>query len=123
MPRPMVESVNCSLIAPEALAEGQPVSIKVLIDKEEIPVIAVKSAGTVHVYRNQCPHQGRLLDFAPGRVLAKDGTLVCAAHGAVFAMADGRCLQGPCRGEALAEFALEPQPDGRLAVTGIKTSG
>ena len=49
--------------------------------------------------------------------------MVCAAHGAVFAMADGRCLQGPCRGEALAEFALEPQPDGRLAVTGLKTSG
>ena len=72
MPRPMVESVNCSLIAPEGLAEGQPTSIKLLIDNEEIAVIAVKTAGAVHVYRNRCPHQGRLLDFAPGRVLAKD---------------------------------------------------
>lgn len=123
MPRPMVESVNCSLIAPEALAEGQPISIKLLIDKEETAVIAVKTAGAVHVYRNQCPHQGRLLDFAPGRVLAKDATLVCAAHGAVFAMADGRCLQGPCRGEALSEYAVEAQADGRLRVTGLRTSG
>lgn len=123
MPRPMVESVNCSLIAPEGLAEGQPLSIKLLIDNEEVPVIAVKSAGAVHVYRNQCPHQGRLLDFAPGRVLAKDGTLICAAHGAVFAMDGGRCLQGPCRGKALTEYVLEPQADGLLAVTGLKTSG
>lgn len=123
MPRPMVESVNCSLIAPEGLAEGQPTSIKLLIDNEEIAVIAVKTAGAVHVYRNRCPHQGRLLDFAPGRVLAKDGTLVCAAHGAVFAMADGRCLQGPCRGDALAEYALEPQADGRLRIAGLRTSG
>lgn len=122
MPRPVVESVNCSLIAPEGFAEGQPVSIKLLIEKEEVAVIAVKAAGTVHVYRNRCPHQGRLLDFAPGRILAKDGAMICASHGAVFAMSDGRCLQGPCRGESLAEYALEPQADGRLRVAGLKTS-
>jgi nitrite reductase/ring-hydroxylating ferredoxin subunit len=54
------------------------------------------------IYRNACPHLGVPLDWAPGKFLNLDGTLiVCATHGAEFRIADGLCLRGPCRGEKL----------------------
>jgi nitrite reductase/ring-hydroxylating ferredoxin subunit len=56
----------------------------------------------VHGYHNVCPHQGRNLNFAPDRFLFDpDGKLVCPHHGALFDVASGECLQGPCRGASL----------------------
>ena len=44
----------------------------------------------------------RRLDFAPGRFLrSKGGDLVCAVHGATFALPQGNCVAGPCRGDCL----------------------
>lgn len=58
--------------------------------------------GEVRAWLNVCPHAGRRLDWAPGKFLrAKDGQLVCAAHGASFDLANGECTAGPCRGERL----------------------
>ena len=58
--------------------------------------------GGVRAWRNVCPHAGRRLDFAPGKFLrSKSGDLVCAVHGAAFALPEGNCVAGPCRGDCL----------------------
>lgn len=58
-------------------------------------------------FLNTCPHAGRRLDWAPGRFLLDQGFLVCAAHGACFAVPEGRCVSGPCRGQSLTAVAIE----------------
>ena len=46
------------------------------------------------------------LDYAPGKFLLKNDTLICAVHGATFNQADGLCVAGPCRGEHLRAVAV-----------------
>lgn len=104
MPRHGLESVNCSLIDLASLENEIPVTINPLIRGEMTPLIVIRSGEVVRVFANRCPHQGRRLDYAPDRFLTKDATLICAAHGAVFGMADGLCRQGPCRGESLTAY-------------------
>ncbi|MBP7370437.1 MAG: Rieske 2Fe-2S domain-containing protein [Arenimonas sp.] len=106
-----MESVNCLLISIVGLLDNQPMACNVLIDNQEKSIIVIKINGQIHTYLNQCPHQGRRMDYAPGQFLYKNKLLVCAAHGASFEMSSGLCLQGPCRGESLLEFACELMPD------------
>lgn len=79
-------------------------------------LFAVRRGGSVFVYVNACPHLGSSLDWGPDRFLTADGAhVVCATHGALFGIADGVCLRGPCVGDR-----LEPVPaqivDGRVLV-------
>lgn len=111
MTRLEMESVNCSLISIIGLRENQPMACNALINNQETSLIVIKINGRVHVYLNQCPHQGRRLDYAPGQFLYQNHVLVCAAHGASFEMMSGTCQQGPCRGESLQEFLCEEMPD------------
>ena len=64
--------------------------------------LLVRIGNSVHGYVNHCPHAGHRLNFHPDRFLTPDGKLIlCLSHGAVFDKATGRCVDGPCRGEAL----------------------
>lgn len=60
----------------------------------------------VVAYHNECPHQGRRLDYAPGRFIVRDQHITCAAHGATFRSGDGVCVSGPCCGSSLATVAV-----------------
>ncbi len=111
MTRLVMESVNCSLIPIAGLIENQPMACNVLINNQDAAVIVVRIKGNVFVYLNQCPHQGRRLDYAPGKFLYKNGALICAAHGASFEMSSGLCQQGPCRGESLQLLGSDVLPD------------
>ncbi len=67
-----------------------------------VGLFAVRRGGDVVVYVNACPHLGVPLDWMPDRFLSADGShIVCSTHGATFAIADGLCLSGPCRGRSL----------------------
>jgi len=90
-------------MAVDAEIDGESTSI--LVDCGRIPVQA---------WLNTCPHQGRRLDYAPGKFLIDKGRLVCAAHGATFQLGDGLCVAGPCRGEHLTKVFVEEDPDGTL---------
>ena len=70
-------------------------------------VLLLRDAGRVFAYWNECPHAGRRLDWAPGRFLIENGQVICAAHGACFTIASGRCTDGPARGDALQPVAVE----------------
>lgn len=65
-------------------------------------VFGVKQDGQVFLYRNRCPHLGTPLEWQEDGFLDPDGTLIqCSTHGALFAIDNGLCLQGPCRGQSL----------------------
>ncbi len=72
-----------------------------------------KSGGTVHAYRNSCPHVGVGLDYGNGRCLIAPDLLQCALHGAVFEVGTGLCIDGPCTGRALERVAIAVV-DGRV---------
>jgi nitrite reductase/ring-hydroxylating ferredoxin subunit len=82
------------------LPEGQPVRQMI----GEIPVIAIRSGGDVHVLADRCSHlSGPLSD---GELA--DGCVTCPWHGSVFRISDGSVVSGP---------ATAPQPafESRLA--------
>ncbi len=81
----------------------------------------VREANTVVAYQNVCPHAGHPLNWQPDRFLTKDGTqIICASHGAVFDIANGECVAGPCPGRALKPVDVEIR-DGAIYVSGPDT--
>lgn len=67
----------------------------------QVPVVLLREGGEVYGYVNVCPHQGRMLNFAPDRFMVREGAVMCSHHGATFRVSDGACLGGPCRGAPL----------------------
>lgn len=79
-------------------------------------LFAVRRGDRAYVFVNACPHVGVALDWAPGDFLTRDGArIVCATHGAEFAVETGLCLVGPCRGDSLERVPVTIQ-EGRLLV-------
>ncbi len=74
---------------------------------ERESLLLLRAGEVVRGFLNICPHAGRPLNWAPGRFLVEQGMVVCAAHGAGFAIPGGNCLSGPCRGNRLREVAVE----------------
>ena len=76
-------------------------------DGTRIGVLAVRRGIEVFAYVNSCPHTGAPLDFQPGRFLSLDKNFIqCSTHFALFRIADGYCVQGPCAGKSLAPLAV-----------------
>lgn len=62
---------------------------------------------TVRGFENVCPHMGTPLDWRPDEFLSADGRhFICATHGALFGLEDGRCVFGPCAGDRLDPVAI-----------------
>jgi len=82
------------------------VAIDAEIDGESTSILVDCGRNPLQAWLNCCPHQGRRLDYAPGKFLIHKGQLVCAAHGATFDLEEGLCVGGPCRGEHLSSVAV-----------------
>jgi nitrite reductase/ring-hydroxylating ferredoxin subunit len=68
----------------------------------EVPVVAVRAGGEVHVLADRCSHMSGPLsegELSDGEFA--DGCLTCPWHGSVFRIADGSVARGP---------ATAPQP-------------
>jgi nitrite reductase/ring-hydroxylating ferredoxin subunit/uncharacterized membrane protein len=63
----------------------------------EVPVVAVRTGGVVHVLAERCSHM--LGPLSDGELA--DGCLTCPLHGSMFRIADGSVARGP---------ATAPQP-------------
>ena len=80
-------------------------------------IFVVRRLGHVFAYENACPHIGTPLDFMPDRFLTGDGRhLLCSTHGALFEIATGLCIHGPCRGESLTPVPVAVR-DGQVVLT------
>jgi nitrite reductase/ring-hydroxylating ferredoxin subunit len=68
--------------------------------------------GALRAYLNRCEHLPVPLDAGGRRFLAADGGhLQCQTHGALYRLADGFCVQGPCAGRSLQALAVELEGD------------
>jgi naringenin degradation protein FdeD len=71
-------------------------------------IFVIRWKGALYAYRNECPHVGTPLDWPENRFFDIDGDyLMCGTHGAVFRPEDGVCIEGPCKGRALAPVAIK----------------
>jgi len=78
----------------------------------ELAGFVVRRGDGVHGYLNHCPHTGAPLEWRPHQFLDADGRFIeCALHGALFTPEDGRCVVGPCAGDALTALPLERRDD------------
>jgi nitrite reductase/ring-hydroxylating ferredoxin subunit len=83
-----------------ALAEsGDGVRFSLSLKGIEHEAFVVRHQGRAVGYLNRCAHTGLELDWVPGRFLDSERRwLICAAHGALYEPATGRCAAGPCEG-------------------------
>jgi nitrite reductase/ring-hydroxylating ferredoxin subunit len=79
------------------IPDGGAIGVHVPSSTGGFDLILLRVGDRVFAYHNECPHAGRNLDYAPGQFLVTDARIVCAVHGATFAVESGACLGGPCR--------------------------
>ena len=80
-------------------------------------VIVVRQHGRVHVYGNACPHLDTPLAWRKDEYL--NGTrdhIACFAHGALFDIATGECVLGPCLGQRLPALAYHVDARGYIVL-------
>ena len=70
-------------------------------------VLVGRVDGRWRAYANLCRHRALPLDLGAPSAMSDDGRyLLCHQHGALYRLDDGRCVSGPCAGDALAEVAI-----------------
>jgi len=93
-----------AVCALEQVPDGGATAVDAMLADGEESLILLRRGEQVNGYLNICPHAGNRLDYAPGKFLLKNASLICAVHGAVFNQADGLCTGGPCRGQSLRRW-------------------
>ncbi|MEK9684733.1 MAG: Rieske (2Fe-2S) protein [Rhodospirillaceae bacterium] len=70
-------------------------------------IFVVRVGINAYGYINLCPHQGTPLDWKPDAFLTvEEDAIMCATHGALFDIEDGKCTWGPCLGMRLASVPI-----------------
>jgi nitrite reductase/ring-hydroxylating ferredoxin subunit len=66
-------------------------------------IVLVRRQGRVFAYRDACPHYGDTpMAWRTDEYLnAERSHIVCASHGALFAIETGECVLGPALGKSL----------------------
>jgi nitrite reductase/ring-hydroxylating ferredoxin subunit len=83
-----------------------------------VRAFVVRSGTRIHAYLNCCPHAGQPLNRSPDGFLSADNRLImCRAHGAMFAIDSGVCVEGICLGESLQRLSAQVV-DGMIVVNG-----
>ncbi len=104
------------VLAEVALPEGGDPSFarfRYAVDDRVCAGVVVRRGESLYAYESQCPHWNLPLDHASDDILSNDGEhLVCTVHGALFEIATGRCVGGPCQGAGLYPLRCEPSPEG-----------
>ncbi len=81
----------------------------------------VRRGSEVHGYVNRCPHAGHPLNLRPHEFLTGDGSLLlCNSHGALFEIATGLCVDGPCAGARLRRIPIEVRNGYVLVASGFR---
>jgi len=76
-------------------------------------VLVGRAGAALVAYANVCRHQAVPLDFGMDTAMADDGLhLLCHQHGALYRPEDGRCVAGPCKGEALVRLGVTADESG-----------
>ena len=90
------------------LAERQ--TMELVIQGRQL--FAIRLENRIHAYWNSCPHMGIPLNWVPNRFLDFDKAFIqCSSHGALFEVATGQCIAGPCSGDSLTTVDLRCEND------------
>lgn len=85
----------------------------------EREIFVVREDDRVLGYVNSCPHLGTPLNWQDDVFISDDsGLILCATHGALFEIADGACVSGPCEGQALEAVPVAVDAQGRVVLSG-----
>jgi nitrite reductase/ring-hydroxylating ferredoxin subunit len=77
-------------------------------NNEALDIFVVHKDGEFHAFINSCPHTGVNLEWQEDRFLdAEQSFIQCASHGALFEIATGHCIHGPCAGDQLKPINIE----------------
>lgn len=81
-------------------------------------LMLVRRGNEVFAYLDACPHFGDTpMAWRKNAYLNGDGSrIVCHAHGALFDIATGECLRGPCLGQSLTQLKAVVAADGLVGV-------
>ncbi len=112
----MSGALSSGLVLARLDALPDPGAIVVYVGEDDVRVslILTRRGERIAAFRNRCPHAGYPLQRADGRIVVQEGRfLVCAAHGASYALDDGACAGGPCNGDGLERVAVELR-DGQI---------
>jgi len=102
----VIERESFLLCALEDVADGGSGGFITETPVGRLSLLVVRRGTDAYVYVNSCPHIGSPLDFEPGKFLNRDKThIMCSTHGALFEIADGHCVSGPCVGKDLKKIA------------------
>ncbi len=77
------------------------------LGERSVEGILLATPGGATAFENRCPHVPIPLDRTGEPLLTGDGRLACRQHGAIFEPESGRCVDGPCRGDALRPIAIQ----------------
>ncbi len=70
-------------------------------------VLVGRVDGAWRAYANVCRHRALPLDLGAPSAMSDDGRyLLCHQHGALYRLGDGRCVSGPCAGDALQTVTI-----------------
>lgn len=83
----------------ELVDSRRAVPFEVLYFGQNNAAFAVRYQGQVYAYLNRCSHVPMEMDYQPNEFFDVTGHwLMCATHGAMYAVQSGQCRMGPCRG-------------------------
>lgn len=69
--------------------------------------VVVRRGALLVGYVDSCPHAGWPLAAPGDRFLTRAGEhILCSGHGALFDLADGACVAGPCAGKRLTPWPI-----------------
>ena len=78
-------------------------------------LLIVRQGRELFGYTDACPHHGTPMAWRKHAYLDAAGQhIVCAAHGALFDIASGLCVLGPCLGDRLSPVALKIHENGEI---------
>jgi len=91
----------------DIVADGKARSFVIQMRAGRFHGFVVRQGERVHGYVDRCPHMGLPLAQKLDDYLTPSGEMIaCAWHSALFDIADGRCLGGPCSGQKLTPWSV-----------------
>lgn len=91
----------------DQIADGKARNFVIQMRAGRFHGFVVRRGAAVFGYVDRCPHAGVPLTQTLDDYLTPDGSLIaCNWHGALFEIADGRCVGGPCVGQALTPWPV-----------------
>jgi len=82
-------------------------SFELKIKRKTQAIFVVHKDTEFFAYINKCPHTGAPLEWQEDQFLDLDKALImCSSHGALFQIDSGKCIAGPCAGDALEPLSV-----------------